>query len=281
MFWIFIVLGIIVLLLMILLYCVAAGKMTTVTSKTAGAFIGRNFAHRGLHTRNQEVPENSLAAFLLAKEKGYGVELDVRLSKDKKVIVFHDDDLKRICGLDKQVSESEWSEISKLKLFGTEERIPLFSEALSVLGDTPIIVEIKTAGEDNAILCQKTFEILHSGSYTWCVESFDPRVLKWFRKNHKDVLRGQLSSPPAKNDLVSRFTAFLLGNVLTNFMSRPHFISYSNDPHPLGVRFCRLMKPMMMIWTIRPEHDIKRCEEENDTIIFEYYQPEPRFKEIS
>jgi len=74
--------------------------------------------------------------------------------------------------------------------------------------------------------------------------------------------------------------AFLLGNLLINFISRPHFISYSNGPHPPGMKLCSLMKPMAMVWTVLPDHDIKKCENENDVIIFEFYQPKQRFKNI-
>ena len=64
----------------------------------AAPFAGRNYAHRGLHSRDKSVPENSLAAFRLAAEAGYGIELDIQLSKDGEVVVFHDDTLDRVCG---------------------------------------------------------------------------------------------------------------------------------------------------------------------------------------
>ena len=62
-------------------------------------FMGMNFAHRGLHSRDKSVPENSIAAFRLAAREGYGVELDVHLSQDGQVVVFHDDTLERVCGV--------------------------------------------------------------------------------------------------------------------------------------------------------------------------------------
>jgi glycerophosphoryl diester phosphodiesterase len=53
------------------------------------------YAHRGLHDRENTLPENSLAAFAAAAEAGYGFELDINLTTDDQVVVFHDDDLKR------------------------------------------------------------------------------------------------------------------------------------------------------------------------------------------
>jgi hypothetical protein len=76
---------------------------------------------------------------------------------------------------------------------------------------------------------------------------------------------------------ISAVSKILLGNLLTNFMSRPHFIAYSNTPHPLTVKICLAMKPMKVVWTVLPTHNINKCKKLNDTIIFEYYKPTPRF----
>jgi len=116
MFWIWWTIGIAALLTAVLLYCVAPGKMSYEAKKAAEAFFGINIAHRGLHTENTEIPENSMAAFALASEKGYGVELDVRLTKDEQVVVFHDDNLGRVCGLDQLVKDLTYSELLNLRL---------------------------------------------------------------------------------------------------------------------------------------------------------------------
>lgn len=76
-------------------------------------FIGVNFAHRGLHTEDKRVPENSLEAFRLAAEAGYGIELDVQLSKDGRVVVFHDDTLDRVCGVRGRVDDYKYDELKK------------------------------------------------------------------------------------------------------------------------------------------------------------------------
>ena len=275
--WILLLIGTALLLSAALAFCVAPGKMPPEAKKMAEAFYGLNCAHRGLHSEDKQVPENSLRAFAAAREKGYGVELDVHLSKDAQVVVFHDDDLKRTCGVDRPISSLDWAELSALCLFGSRERIPLLSEALEVLGETPVIVEIKSARENNAELCQKTLDMLRAKGRHFCVESFDPRVGAWFGKNAPDLLRGQLSNPARNFKTLSKPKAFLLGNLLANFMSRPHFVAYSTDPRPLAVRLCRAMGPMTVVWTVRPGCDIERCEKENDAVIFEYYAPAPRY----
>jgi len=275
---IWIVTCIVVLLLAALIFCIAPGRMSPEAKKTAKIFYGLNCAHRGLHTEDGRIPENSLPAFAAARQGGYGVELDVQFSKDNQVVVFHDVDLKRVCGVDANVNSLDWKELSELKLFDTEERIPLLTEVLEVLDDTPIIVELKPSGAMNTKLCEETFKILRKQGKCWCMESFDPRIGAWFRKNAPDVLRGQLSCPPMDFSGISKIQSILLGNLLTNFMSRPHFIAFSNTPRPLTVKLCHIMKPMKAIWTVLPTADIAECERENDTVIFEYYEPSPTYR---
>jgi len=277
MIWIILAIGFILLLTVVVIFCAAPGKLTTEAMKTAKIFKGLNCAHRGLHTEDQKIPENSIPAFKEARAGGYGVELDVQLSKDGQVVVFHDDDLKRVCGIDALVNSKDWNELAALQLFDTQEHIPLFTDVLEVLDDTPVIVELKSAGPNNTKLCEETLKILNKQGKQWCIESFDPRIVAWFRKNAPDVLRGQLSSPPKDMTGISTVNKILLGNLLANFMSRPHFIAYSNSPHPLTVKLCYAMKPIKVIWTVLPAHDIKKCEKLNDTIIFQYYKPSPRF----
>ena len=120
-----------------------------------------NFAHRGLHDMKKGIPENSLAAFRAAVEAGYGAELDVQLSKDGQVVVFHDDTLKRVCGVEGDVVDYDYEDLRKMSLNGTGETIPLFTEVLKIFekGIGPLIVELKT-GKRNKELCRKTYEIL-------------------------------------------------------------------------------------------------------------------------
>lgn len=86
------------------------------------------FAHRGLF--NKEFPENSMEAFDNAIKYGYGIELDVQFSKDEKLVVFHDDNLKRVTGDNRNVCDVEYSELKTLKLSNTEKTIPLFEDVL-------------------------------------------------------------------------------------------------------------------------------------------------------
>lgn len=107
-------------------------------------FMGRYYAHRGLHQDKNISPENSLAAFQLAVDNNYGIELDVNLTMDHVPIVFHDGDLKRVCGLDKKVNEMTFEELKSLRLYNSNERIPHLQEVLDLVDNqVPLIIELK------------------------------------------------------------------------------------------------------------------------------------------
>ena len=244
---------------------------------TAADFRGIYYAHRGLHDKDRGIPENSLAAFRTATEKGYGVELDVQLSSDGQVVVFHDDTLDRVCGVKGNVSDFSLSQLREMRLLGTEETIPLLTEVLDVLrqGAGPLIVELKT-GKRNDELCEKTWKILQDYPRVFCIESFDPMIVNWFRKNAPEVFRGQLASPRKDyGDTVSPFIAWMLSGCRFSFLNRPDFIAYNICPRPARVLRKREKGTLLLAWTSRtPEKD----EKGNDGVIFERYLPPLRYQ---
>lgn len=93
-------------------------------------------AHRGDHTN---APENTLQAYRNAiKIDADYIEIDLRMTKDSQLIIMHDENLKRMTGLDRKVSELTWKEISMLEIKNKEHpewgkhRVPLFSEVLNL-----------------------------------------------------------------------------------------------------------------------------------------------------
>lgn len=244
-----------------------------------GPFFARNFAHRGLHNIKENIPENTIAAFHRAKEHGYGIELDIRFTKDKRIVVFHDDGLKRACGVKKNVNEFTFDELENFGLFGTDHKIPLFSDVLKEIGGAvPMIVEFKSTMSDYKELCQDAWKMLSSYEGQFCIESFDPRVVAWFNKHHANVFRGQLTS--SVRDLsggTSKIFAFAISNVLTNVIARPHFIAHSTDKKSPMVILCQWLGAKRFIWTVRDPALADKYELENDGVIFENYLPKPKF----
>ena len=256
------------------IYLLAPGKAS---ARQKAPFLGRNIAHRGLHARDKSIPENSLEAFSLAAEMGYGIELDVQLSKDGYVVVFHDDTLDRVCGVHGRVEEYNYSELKKMRLCGTECSIPLFSDVLRLInGRRPIICELKN-GKRNRELCRKTYDLISAYRGEICIESFNPLIVGWFRIHGKDLLRGQLAMPAHEypdDTPGGKPFAFLASRTLLNFLGRPQFIAYEIGYQPPTVRLAQLLGAMRVAWT---SHE-PRNEKGKDCVIFEYYKPRQLFK---
>lgn len=235
-------------------------------------FHAKSYAHRGLHGAG--VPENSIQAFALAVEKGYGVELDVQMTKDGKVVVFHDGTLKRMCGVDGFLKDFTYDELQQFRLAGTDQRIPLFSDVLEVLKETDLICEIKGDNGNHCYeLCEKTYKQLCGYKGKFMVESFVPFLLKWFRDNHPEIIRGQLSCNMKEESSLKGFSQIMMTHLLVNCISRPDFIAYKHqDTGMLGYRLCkRAFRPFLVAWTARGEEEQKSAWGSFDSVIFEQF----------
>jgi len=146
-------------------------------------------AHRGIHN-NKTIYENTLESFKPAIKQKLIIELDIRLTKDKQIIVFHDNNTKRITKQNKIVEENTYQELNNQDII----HIPLLSEVLKLVdGKVPLLIEIKPsnqAGELETIL----MKILKTYKGQYAIQSFSPKVLYWFKRNYPNILRGQLSS---------------------------------------------------------------------------------------
>lgn len=235
-----------------------------------------DYAHRGLHNLEEGVPENSLAGFRLAEQNGYGMEFDLQLTKDKQVVVHHDATLKRSCGEDVAIANVTYEQLQKYRLFGAQERIPLFREVLDALNKiTPLIIELK-GYNDPAELCTLAMKELEGYGGLYCVESFDPRIVRWFRENRPDIVRGQLMCKFKKGDEgMSAVEAFFATHMLTNFHTRPNFEAY--DIHTRDIPSMGLSKGLMgmqeVSWTIRTEEEYLKAKSLHSLVIFEHIRP--------
>ena len=242
-------------------------------------FLGWDYAHRGLYRKDQSVPENSLKAFRLAVEHGYGIELDIQLTADGEVVVFHDDSLFRMCGIKAPLSSYTYTQLQKLQLCGTEERIPLFRDVLKLVnGAVPLIVELKS-GTRSEELCRKGYELLKEYKGPFCVESFDPRIVRWFYKHAKRVVRGQLADCyeiASKYPGRSKASAFAGANLFGNWLDRPNFIAYRwSGYRNRNLRICKRWFHLLTVaWTIQNKADLKIARRQFDLVIFEHFRPD-------
>lgn len=242
------------------------------------------YAHRGLHNTRPVpapagVPENSLAAFIAARDTGLGMELDVTLSADGDVVVFHDDTLMRACGIDEPVHTHPAAFLTQCPLFGTDHRIPRFDAVLQEInGAVPLIVELKDC-PNRLLLCQRVAELLDHYTGAYCIESFHPAIVRWFRRNRPEVIRGQLSAGPAAFPEQSPGERFLLSRLLVNVAGRPHFIAYHHEDafsSPEGakpqllLRVTRWLGAVLIGWTVSEPAALPRGEAFFDALIVEH-----------
>lgn len=239
------------------------------------ALKGFYYAHRGLHDNTSDAPENSMAAFQKAVDAGYGIELDIQLTKDQIPVVFHDETLARICGIKGNVRNYTFEELQNFPLCKSQERIPRLEDVLNLVnGQVPLIIEIKHYANVNK-LCTIADELIKLYQGVYCIESFHPFVVRWYQKHRPEVIRGQLSSNFNKESKRESLPEGLVHYLLTNFLCKPDFIAYDHK-HKTNISriFCKkLYHPLSVAWTIRSQQELDDCSDDFDLFIFEGFIP--------
>lgn len=230
------------------------------------------YAHRGFHQK-PKIPENSMAAFRRAVLEGFGIELDIHLTKDNELAVIHDSSLKRTCGAYINIEELTLREAQQYCLEESQEVIPRFEEVLSLIdGIVPLIVELKVEGGNDDALCRRAFEALDKYDGMYCVESFNPSAVIWLKKNRPDVVRGQLAGALKKDGFpMSAAADFLLKNLWVNALGKPDFVAYKFADR--DIKAFRRFKGAKFFWTIRSYDDMKEAERLGAAPIFEKFNP--------
>ena len=274
-----------ILLILVLVYLFLAGLFLLAIAakrKPKDGFHGRigeiDYAHRGLHDLSAGIPENSLAAFRRAAAFGYGAELDVHLSRDGRLVIMHDTGLQRTTGVNANIPAVTSQVLGQLTLQGTKEKIPYLEQVVPLFeGKGPLLIEIKSDNNNHAELTRKVCSLMKQyPNVTFIMESFDPRVLLWLKKHHPDIIRGQLACNFIKErHNLSLPVAFLLTNLLMNFLTRPDFIAYKHEDRDcLAPALCRkLWKPQEFSWTVCDQETADRLKEDDSVIIFEGFVP--------
>ncbi|MBQ1372158.1 MAG: glycerophosphodiester phosphodiesterase [Oscillospiraceae bacterium] len=262
------------------LYCMKARHIPR------GGFYGKlgdyHYAHRGLHVIQSGIPENSIRAFRVAANNGYGAELDVRLSYDGRLVVMHDESLKRTTGVHADVSTVTDQVLNQLTLERTREKVPFLEDVLPLFsGKTPMLIELKPEKGNYKKLTETTMELLRQHpELDYMIESFDPRVLYLLRKKYPSVVRGQLSENYFKDpdSTLSPIIKFILSNLLTNFLTRPDFLAYKyEDRYDLAPCLCRrIWKPQFFWWVVRSQAEANELIQQGDFVIFEGFPAKQR-----
>ncbi len=228
-------------------------------------------AHRGYHSKN--VPENSLAAFAAAVQKGYAIELDVQLLADDTVVVFHDESLARMTGNDGYLKYLSKEDLKSLKLAGTKECIPTLAEVLALVdGKVPLLIEVKNKHKVGK-LEQQVIDLMKNYHGEFAIQSFNPYSLAYFKQHAPNFIRGQLSGY-FKNEKLGWLKKFVLKSMrLNKKVSEPHFIAYEYNTLPN--RYVRKFKKLpLLAWAVPSKEDYLEVVKHCDNVIFENFDPE-------
>ncbi len=227
-------------------------------------------AHRGLH--NFEFPENSVPAFENAIKHGFAIELDVRLTEDHTIVVFHDEKLSRMTDRDGYVSTLNSASLADIKLNKTEYGIPTFEKVLETInGKVPILIEIKKAVQAFA-LEEKLLDMVKGYNGEYAVQSFSPYSMQFFYKNAPQILRGQLASYFHHGDIdMTHRDKVRLKKLKFNDVSHPDFIAYNVNNLPN--KFVRNTGLPVVGWTVKSELQAQKIADRCDNYIFEGFVP--------
>lgn len=232
-----------------------------------------SYAHRGLH--NAEFPENSMPAFENAITHGYAIELDVHLSKDGVLMVFHDDELTRMTGEQGSIGDHTAQELQSMKLAGSNYGIPTLDEVLElVMGRTPLLIELKNIGRAGKLEIA-LYDRVKRYDGRFALQSFSPFSMRWYLKNAPDILRGQLSGDFRSGaGEISRWKIWVVCHLMTNMMCRPNFINYEqNGVENRVIRRLRKNGTPIFAWTIRTDVEARDARPFVDALVFEGIEP--------
>lgn len=223
------------------------------------SYLAAPFAHRGLHDLSQGRVENSPAAIRAAVAAGYGIEVDVQLSRDDEAVVFHDHDLERLTGHKGLVRDRTAAELGQMELLGGQDTIPSLAQVLGlVAGRVPLLIEIKdqdgAMGPKIGTLEARVAAVLAEYAGPVAVMSFNPHAVGWFARNAPHYWRGLTSydyDHPDDAHLSASYRQQLADLALFDAV-RPDFISYGIDSLPRAAVTARQNAGCPLItWTVR------------------------------
>ena len=239
--------------------------------------IERPVAHRGLHGHG--LIENTLAAAQAAVEANYAIEVDLQLTADSEVVVFHDDTLDRLTTAAGPLAARTLAELKQVSFRGTDERIPALEELLDlVAGRTPLVLELKSDWNGDAKLSARVAEILAGYAGPVAGMSFDPEILMALQRHAPGLPRGIVAEryyDHADWNPMTRWQKFMLGNLLHIPRTKPHFVAYYvRDLPALAPLIARHILGMKLLtWTVRTDAERRKAGLWANRMIFEGFRP--------
>ncbi len=241
-------------------------------------FSAYDYANGGMHDWCKGTPDNTLGAFSDAMKHGYGMVMDVRVTRDGVPVVFSDHGLWRSCSVDRILEEMTLEELKEYTILDSKEKIPTLAEALELIdGQVPVLLNLKTADDNYTELCESCAMVMDQYDGVIAIEALDYRCVRWFMRYRPAVIRGQMleKSIDFGDTFFSFLKQFAKNWLLTNCTTRPDFISsHMVDRKSISLRFCRLLYHVpVMNWNVRTMKEYELARMDDAIVAFEDIEP--------
>jgi len=240
-------------------------------------FIGSFFSYRGLYGEEKALPENTIPAFGQAVAAGYGLYLDIRMTKDERVVVFSDERLTRLCGRDLRLGDCEYEWLSTLKLLDTEYSPVLLTQVLRlVMGNVPIVLCLH--GDDRyQVFCSRLAEILGNYHGDYCVVSSSPQIVGWWHNCFPHTLRGQVMPGKDEYKELPWWKQFVWRNCLLNRNTHPDFVIMEQSSlRSLAFRLLQRWKACLVVKNVHSQEQLDNARSWARFYIFEGFAAQSR-----
>lgn len=226
-------------------------------------------AHRGYHDMNHAIWENTLSAFSRATENGFAIECDLQYTADSVPVIFHDDDMQRLCGIKGDIREKTAGELGLVAIGGTADKVPTLGQLLRLVkGRVPLVLELKGRKGDDEGFADAVLETLEGYQGHVALMSFDHWLLKDLKALDPPYPVGLTAGGNQPEAFFVHDEAMQLG---LDFIS--YF--YGDLPNSFITKERALGRPILT-WTVRDQAGVEHTYSHADQMTFEGFDPNER-----
>ena len=219
------------------------------------------YAHRGLFD-NKRIVENTINAFEKALIENINIELDIRVTKDRKLVVFHDSNIERLTGINSKISDLTYKELKNIKLLDTNDTIPLLVDVLSLVkGRVSLLIEIKQLLSNRVLKDLDRLLLDYNGKVL--LQSFNALILK---KMALTSLKRYKMGILLTNDY-NGFKRSLYNVFTYKYLIKQKYISFISSPKELVLKVKNISNKELYIWTIKTKEEFIEYKKYSNNLI--------------
>ena len=221
------------------------------------------YAHRGLFD-NKKIVENTISAFKKALLNNLNIELDIRVTKDKKIVVFHDANIKRLTGIDRLVKDMRYEELNDISLLNTTDKIPIFEDVLHLVrGRVTLLIELKENFSSNTLKELNKLLLDYNGKVL--LQSFNPIIAR--KIAYTSLKRYKMGI--LLTDEYNGFKKALYDTFIYKYLIKQKYINFISSPKELVLKVKEISKKDLFVWTIKTKEDFIKYKKYSNNLICE------------